>query len=329
MKRIGLIACSCSKLGESEPERFFKAQDIYTGNTFRISKTIGLKKFNCDDWYILSAKHGLLDKDKEIVYYNQRLSHGGNTEWYDEVIEKLKEKCDLQNDIFYIFGGSDYYRGLIPSLNHCFVFNYKNSNTIDLDSIKEYCSSYKVISYEKNITKAISLRNPEELNKIHSKPGYYKWWVSRNYLDFLLDALQVSFEDIEKVLEAKDDLFCVYVGIAAKESVRQRLNWHVNDPHTASRVRNGTLSTLRQTISSIVAHNQYDKAATDSFIDSMFVEWFYIDAPIKSEKAKTELHITESKLMADYLRILNIQDNHHPLSKSIKTALKKLRKESK
>ena len=173
------------------------------------------------------------------------------------------------------------------------------------------------------------LRKKEQLNKISSKPGYYKWWVSKKELDLLLNVLGVSFEEIKDVLEAKDDLFCVYVGIAAKESVRQRLNWHVNDPHTASRVRNGTLSTLRQTISSIVAHNQYDKAATDSFIDSMFVEWFYIDAPIKSEKAKTELHITESKLMADYLRILNIQDNHHPLSKSITTALKKLRKESK
>ncbi len=177
--------------------------------------------------------------------------------------------------------------------------------------------------------KATSLRNPEELNKIHPKPGYYKWWVSEKELDFLLNVLGIPFKEIKNSLELKEGLFCVYVGIAAKESVRQRLNWHVNDPHTASRVRKGTLSTLRQTIASIVAHNQYDKAATDSFIDSMFVEWFYIDAPIKSETAKTELHITESKLMADYLRILNIQDNQHPLSKSIKTELKKLRKESK
>ena len=177
--------------------------------------------------------------------------------------------------------------------------------------------------------KAASLRNPVERKKILPKPGYYKWWVGKNELELLLNVFDISFADIENALEVKEGLFCVYVGIAAKESVRQRLNWHINDPHTASRVRDGTLSTLRQTIASIVAHNQYDKAATDSFIDSMFVEWFYIDAPIKSEKAKTELHIIESKLMTEYLRILNIQENHHVLSKSIKKELKKLRKESK
>ena len=61
MKRIGLIACSKHKLGESEPERKFKASEIYTGHTFRIARDIGLKRFNCDDWNILSAKYNLLD----------------------------------------------------------------------------------------------------------------------------------------------------------------------------------------------------------------------------------------------------------------------------
>ena len=74
MRRIGLIACSCSKLGKFEPERKFKAKDIYTGNTFRLSKNIGLKKFNCNDWYILSAKYDLLDKDEEITYYDVYLT---------------------------------------------------------------------------------------------------------------------------------------------------------------------------------------------------------------------------------------------------------------
>jgi len=176
---------------------------------------------------------------------------------------------------------------------------------------------------------AAILRNLIELKKILSKPGYYKWWISKNFFDFLLDALNVSYEEIKNDLEERDGLFCVYVGIAAKESVRQRLNWHINDPHTASRVNNGTLSTLRQTIASIVSHDQYDKATTDMFIDKMLVEWFYIDSPIGSAAAKTELHEIETNLLSEYLRILNIQDNHHPLSKLTKTRLKKLRKESK
>lgn len=177
--------------------------------------------------------------------------------------------------------------------------------------------------------KVITLRNQEELKKISSKPGYYKWWISKTELDLILKAFGVSFSEIENSLEKKDGLFCVYVGIAAKESVRSRLNWHINDPHTESRVENGTLSTLRQTIASIVSHNQYDKAATDSFIDKMFVEYFYIDSPIKSETTKKELQTIETNLMYEYLRILNIKDNHHPLSTSIKTKLKELRKEAK
>lgn len=179
------------------------------------------------------------------------------------------------------------------------------------------------------MTKAINLRNKEAINKISSRPGYYKWWVCKNELDFLLEVLEISFIDVEDFIEVKDDLFCVYVGIAAKGSLRQRINWHVNDPHTSSRVEEGTLSTLRQTIASIVAHNQFDKVATDLFMNSMFVEWFYIDSPIGTESTKIELHNIESKLMSEYLRILNIQDNHHPFSNPIKRKLKTLRKESK
>lgn len=177
--------------------------------------------------------------------------------------------------------------------------------------------------------KAVSLRNKKELNKIFSLPGYYKWWASRFELDVILDTLNVPFPEIENALETKNGLYCIYVGIAVKESVRNRLNWHVNDMHTSSQVINGTLSTLRQSISSIVAGNQYAKDATDSFIDKLYVEWFYSNNPIKTETAKNELHQIEKQLLNEYLRVLNIQDNHHPLSSSIKTKLKELRKEAK
>lgn len=177
--------------------------------------------------------------------------------------------------------------------------------------------------------KASMLRHIDELNKISSKPGYYKWWVSKAELDIILKVLEISFSEVEKALETKSGLFCVYVGIAARESVRARLNWHINDSHTVSRVKNGTLSTLRQSISSIVSHNQFDKTSTDLFIDKMFVEYFYVDSAIKSDMTNTELHTIETKLMAEYLRILNIQENHYPFSDSIKSKLKELRKESK
>ena len=177
--------------------------------------------------------------------------------------------------------------------------------------------------------KASTLRNKTELQKIPAAPGYYKWWCEKAELDVILNALDVKPVDVQQAIERKDNLYCVYVGIAAKESVRARLNWHVNDKHTASRVKNGTLSTLRQSIASILANNQFDKEATDSFIDKLHVEWFCIDSPIKSAEAKAKLHSVERNLLFDRLRILNIKDNLHPLAEPIKFKLKLLRKNSK
>ncbi len=179
------------------------------------------------------------------------------------------------------------------------------------------------------MTKAYILRDKSELDKISAKPGYYKWWAARAELDAILNVLDVSFNEISSFLETNGDLFCIYVGIAAKESVRDRLNWHINDMHTASRVRNGTLSTFRQSIASIVARNQYDKEATDSFIDKLYVEWFYCDKTIKSAEAIAELREAERNLLMEHLRVLNIQENTHPLATLCKKTLRALRKQSK
>lgn len=176
---------------------------------------------------------------------------------------------------------------------------------------------------------AFLFRNKENLREIEEKPGFYKWWASKTEVCKILQELKVDFNEIEKALEEKNNLYCIYVGIAVNESVRDRINWHINDVHSESRVRDGTLSTLRQSISSIVSHNQFDKDNTNIFIDKLKIEYFYNENDIKSEKANEELHAIERGLLAKKLYILNIQENYHPLAKDIKRELKKLRKQSK
>ena len=177
---------------------------------------------------------------------------------------------------------------------------------------------------------AKELRNKETLLTIpNDLPGYYKWWAEKTELDIILLALNSDYSELSSFIEQRDDLYCIYVGIAAKESIRKRLNWHVNDTHTPSRVLNGTLSTLRQSISSVVAHNQYDKAATDAFIDKLSIEWFTIDAPVKSQAAIDKLHTIERSIMSEHLYVLNIQDNKFPQAQPIKNRLSSLRKSSK
>ena len=175
---------------------------------------------------------------------------------------------------------------------------------------------------------ALMLRNKTELNKILKVPGYYKWWALRSELDLLLKVLGLSFKDVSSGIEKKEDLFCIYVGVANK-SVRERINWHINDAHTAARVNSGILSTLRQTIASIVAGNQFDKEATNNFIDKLFIEWFYLDDEDKTRDVRVKLNQIEKQLMNKYFRLLNVKDNQHPLSLLTKSKLKGLRKCSK
>ena len=164
----------------------------------------------------------------------------------------------------------------------------------------------------------------------NDKPGYYKWWASKPEFDIILNALDVKYDDIASDVLQKDNLYCIYVGIAVNESIRKRLDWHVNDKHTASKVKNGTLSTLRQSIASIVAHNQYDKEATNMFIDKLKVEYWTSEKPIHSPEAKEEIEQIEKNAMNENLYVLNIKDNKYSdLAKSIKKRLSKLRRESK
>ena len=142
-KKIALIACSKSKLGKDTPNKFFSAQDIYQGTTFKIAKKQGLKKFACDDWFILSDKmdNNLLDKDSKIQYYDCYLREqtiAYKKEWTEKVLAKLKEKSfDLQQDIFYIFGSKVYQKCLCPKLKHCVSFKF-TPRIIDLDKSIKY-----------------------------------------------------------------------------------------------------------------------------------------------------------------------------------------------
>lgn len=175
---------------------------------------------------------------------------------------------------------------------------------------------------------ARNLRDKAHLGNIsNERPGYYKWWADEETFREILTELEVGFEEIEPYVEKQGELYCVYVGIAANESIRNRLNWHVNDSHTLARVKNGTLSTLRQSISSLVAHDQSDKEATDNFIDRLKIEYFENENPIGSPQAKEELRDVERALMQKNLYVLNIQENRHEMAGPIRRRLRKIRRE--
>lgn len=170
---------------------------------------------------------------------------------------------------------------------------------------------------------------PQALLEIEKNPGYYKWWATKKDFKLLLSELGGNFNEVLADIEQKDGLYCIYVGIAVKESIQRRINWHVNDKHNAQRVKSGFLSTLRKSISSVIAKNQNAKDVTNEFMNRLKIEVFYSNYKIKSSEAKDELETIEKQLMKNHLYILNIRDNAHPKCTQIKKNLSRLRKEGK
>lgn len=184
--------------------------------------------------------------------------------------------------------------------------------------------------FNRKIIDAKLLRDKVNLCGIpNDKPGYYKWWAKEEDVIVLFKKLDFEFLKYKDYLEKIDNWYCIYVGVAIKESIRARINWHINDKHNESAVRSGYLSTFRKSISSVIAKNQYDKETTNDFIDKLKVEYFEVDLTIKSNEATTEIEKREKELINKYLRLLNIKGNHHKKASDIKKKLISLRKEAK
>ena len=151
---------------------------------------------------------------------------------------------------------------------------------------------------------------------ISDKPGVYQWWASKSDLLFILQALGMQFPNVQNDLEEQDGYYCIYVGIAWRESLRSRLNWHINQKNTISSVKSKFLSTLRQSIAAVLGVPMTDTDAVNDFMDRLQVSYGEMDFAIRSQDAKQAAHGWErNKFNSGKLYILNIQGNRtHPQS---------------
>jgi len=110
--KVGLVAC-CSKKLENKS----LAKELYQNTLFKSSMEYLNKR--CDNIFILSAKHGLLELNEEIEPYDLTLNKMNRNErisWSKEVLEKLKLKTNLQHDEFIILAGNNYREELIKNI---------------------------------------------------------------------------------------------------------------------------------------------------------------------------------------------------------------------
>lgn len=178
---------------------------------------------------------------------------------------------------------------------------------------------------------AKSLRDPAQLAQVpDDRPGWYRWWAPEPVLRKLLGS---HYQELAPLLTrgqgGTSGLFCIYVGVAIRGSIRARLKWHINQKHTFSAVKHGALSTLRQSIASLVGSSQGDEAATNQLIDLLTVEYYPVDWPIKSDQVKTTIETTERAEMQNHVLPLNIRGNRNPAVASYKKYLKAARKNAK
>jgi len=115
VKKIVLISCASKKLNHKA-----KAKDLYIGPLFKLSLEYA-RLLKPDYIFILSAKHGLVDLEKELEPYNLTLNTMKANQikiWAESVLEQLKSKVDLKSDDVIFLAGNKYRKYLIPFILH-------------------------------------------------------------------------------------------------------------------------------------------------------------------------------------------------------------------
>lgn len=106
-----LVSCGAKKLPHAA-----LAKDLYISDRFR--KTRRLVEREDWPWFILSAKHGLLDPERKIEWYDMTLdtmSAQARRDWARRVMNALEPHLSGARSVV-IFAGENYRRHLAPEL---------------------------------------------------------------------------------------------------------------------------------------------------------------------------------------------------------------------
>ena len=117
MAKIVLVSCASKKLSYGA-----KAKDLYISPLFSYNLAYA-ESLKPDAIFILSAKHGLLDLEKEIEPYNKTLNKMPSKEvkeWAEGVLFQLSKVVNVNEDEIVFLAGEKYRKYLVPHIT-----NYK------------------------------------------------------------------------------------------------------------------------------------------------------------------------------------------------------------
>jgi hypothetical protein len=110
-KRVALVACVGKK--EAQP---MAARDLYASDWFRKASAYAARE--ADEWYILSARYGLVSPDRVIAPYDEtlkRMPAAARREWARKVLNALALRLE-PGDTVIVLAGQAYRAGLVEPL---------------------------------------------------------------------------------------------------------------------------------------------------------------------------------------------------------------------
>lgn len=103
--RVGLVGCVKGKRGVALPARELYTSALFVGRRRYVERT-------CDRWFVLSAKHGLVDPDTVLEPYEETLkdaSESRRRQWSQGVLQDLERRIGvLSGAVFEAHAGAAY-----------------------------------------------------------------------------------------------------------------------------------------------------------------------------------------------------------------------------
>lgn len=104
-RRIGLVGCVKEKAGSPHPARDLYRSALFAGRRAYVERS-------CEQWWILSAKHGLVHPRDVLAPYDETLklaSRSARRRWSHDVLAALDERVNpAAPDVIEIHAGADY-----------------------------------------------------------------------------------------------------------------------------------------------------------------------------------------------------------------------------
>jgi hypothetical protein len=191
--RVGLVGCVKTKLEQAAPAAELYTSPLFTGRRKAVERS-------CDQWFVLSALHGLVRPDEVLEPYDRTLLDASSTErrrWSGEVLAALRDQLgDFRGVVFEIHAGATYTDyGLAVGLKAAGAEVELPMRGLRLG---EQLSRYRsTASFERDPIQAAQER------RTSSAPRAGRYTLLRAFLESVgEDTVTLAFDDIEELINA-------------------------------------------------------------------------------------------------------------------------------